>query len=146
VIVAFIDAYKPEFGVEPICRVLRDHNLPIATSTYDAFRKRPPSARAVSDKRLVEILKEVHRGNLGVYGARKMWHALKPRGEVIGRDQVARPMRLADARGVSRRKHVRPLATLIEVHSPDLVQRGWFRDAPDLVWVADFMCSSSDLV
>ena len=33
VIVAFIDAYKLVFGVEPICRVLRHHNLPIAPST-----------------------------------------------------------------------------------------------------------------
>ena len=42
-IVAFIDAYKLVFGVEPICRVLRDHNLPIAPSTYYAFKKRPPA-------------------------------------------------------------------------------------------------------
>jgi len=138
VIVAFIDAYKLVFGVEPICRVLREHNLPIAPSTYYAFKKRPPSARAVSDERLVEVVKEVHRDNFGVYGGRKMWHALKRKGEQIGRDQVARLMRAAGVRGVSRRKHVRPSPTLIEVRSPDLVRRAWFRDAPDLVWVADF--------
>ena len=138
-IVAFIDAYKQEFGVEPICRVLRDHNLPIAPSTYYAFKKRPASARAVSDERLVEVVKDVHRDNFGVYGSRKMWHALKRKGEQIGRDQVARLMRLAGVRGVSRRKRARPSAPLLpEVRSPDLVRRAWFRDAPDLVWVADF--------
>jgi hypothetical protein len=36
VIVAFIDAYRLEFGVEPICRVLRDHNVPIAPSNCNA--------------------------------------------------------------------------------------------------------------
>jgi len=87
----------------------------------------------------VEVVKEVHRDNFGVYGARKMWHALKRKGEQIGRDQVARLMRLAGVRGVSRRKRVRPSAPLLpEVRSPDLVRRAWFRDAPDLVWVADF--------
>lgn len=138
-IVAFIDAYKLVFGVEPICRVLRDHNVPIAPSTYYAFKKRSPSARAVSDERLVPVVKAVHEDNFGVYGARKMWHALKRKGEQIGRDQVARLMRAAGVRGVSRRKRVRPSAPLLpEVRSPDLVRRAWFRDAPDLVWVADF--------
>jgi transposase InsO family protein len=113
--------------------------LPIAPSTYYAFKKRPPSARAVSDERLVPVVKAVHEDNFGVYGSRKMWHALKRKGEQIGRDQVARLMRLAGVRGVSRRKRARPSVPLLpEVRSPDLVRRAWFRDAPDLVWVADF--------
>jgi len=93
VIVAFIDAYKLVFGVEPICRVLRDHNLPIAPSTYYARKSRPPSARSLSDARLLPIVKAVHRDNFDVYGVRKMWHALRRKGEVVGRDQVARLMR-----------------------------------------------------
>jgi putative transposase len=32
--VTFIDAHKQVFGVEPICRVLTQHGLPIAPSTY----------------------------------------------------------------------------------------------------------------
>ena len=35
------------FGVEPICRVLRDAGMQIAPSTYYAAKVRPPSARAV---------------------------------------------------------------------------------------------------
>ena len=128
----------PQCGVEPIFRILRDHNLPIAPSTYYAIKKRPPSARAVSDERLVPIVKAVHEDNCGGYGARKLWHALKRKGEDLGRDQVARLMRAAGLRGVTRRKRVRQAPALIEVRSPDLIQRGWFRDAPDLVWVADF--------
>jgi hypothetical protein len=139
VIVAFIDASKVLFGIEPICRVLRDHNLPIAPSTYYAFKKRPPSARAVSDERLVPIVKAVHEDNFGVSGARKLWHAFRRQGERVGRDQVARLMRLANVRGVSRRKRVRlSPPSPPEVRSPDLVRLEWFRDAPDLVWVADF--------
>ena len=48
-IVAYIDAYTRDFGVEPICRVLRDHDVPIAPSTYYAFKSRSPSARSRSD-------------------------------------------------------------------------------------------------
>ena len=43
--VAYINAYKNLFGVEPICRVLRDHNVPIAPSTYYAAKK-PASIRS----------------------------------------------------------------------------------------------------
>jgi putative transposase len=130
VIVAFIDAYKRAFGVEPICRVLRDHNLPIAPSTYYAFKKRARSTRSLSDDRLVPIVKEVHRENYSVYGVRKMWHALRRQGEALGRDQVARLMRAAGVRGVSRRR-VRPaIPTPPAFRAPDLVQRDWVRDFP----------------
>jgi len=139
VIVAFIDAYKGSYGVEPICRVLRDHNLPIAPSTYYAFKSRPRCARSLSDERLLPIVKAVHRDNFDVYGVRKMWHALRRKGEAVGRDQVARLMRCAGLRGITRRKRMRRAPSLPpEVRSPDLVRRAWFRDAPDLVWVCDF--------
>jgi hypothetical protein len=38
-IVAYIDAYKDRFGVEPICRVLSEHDMPIAPSTYYAHKR-----------------------------------------------------------------------------------------------------------
>ena len=86
-IVAFIDACKGTYGVEPICRVLRDHNLPIAPSTYYAHKRRPRCARSLSDERLLPIVKDVHRDNFDVYGVRKMWHALRRKGEALGRDR-----------------------------------------------------------
>jgi len=139
VIVAYIDAYKRAFGVEPICRVLRDHDVPIAPSTYYAFKKRARSTRSLSDDRLLPVVKEVHRDNYSVYGVRKMWHALRRKGEVLGRDQVARLMRAAGLRGVTRRRRVRPaIQALPAFRAPDLVQRDWVRHAPDVVWVADF--------
>ena len=39
----FIDGHKARFGVEPICRVLSEHGVPIAPSTYYAARHRPVS-------------------------------------------------------------------------------------------------------
>jgi putative transposase len=139
VIVAFIDAYKHVFGVEPICRVLQEQDLPIAASTYYAFKSRPRAARSISDERLQSILQGVHRENYGVYGVRKMWHALHRLGEQVGRDQVARLMRAAGLRGVSRLKRRRRVPEdASSVRAGDLVRREWFRDAPDAVWVCDF--------
>ena len=85
-ITAFIDTYKNHFGVEPICRVLKNHDLPIAPSTYYAAKNRPRSARQQSDERLLEIILRVHRENFGVYGVRKVWHALQQEGLAVGRD------------------------------------------------------------
>ncbi len=137
--VAYINAYKNLFGVEPICRVLRDHNVPIAPSTYYAAKKRQASARQQSDERLLEVIHRVHRENFGVYGVRKVWHALQHESIDVGRDQVARLMRVAGLKGMTRRRKVRTtIPTPSGVSSPDLVRRDWFQDAPDIVWVADF--------
>ena len=137
--VAYINAYKNLFGVEPICRVLRDHNVPIAPSTYYAAKKRQASARQQSDERLLEVIHRVHRENFGVYGVRKVWHALQHESIDVGRDQVARLMRIAGLKGMTRRRKVRTtIPTPSGVSSPDLVRRDWFQDAPDIVWVADF--------
>lgn len=52
-----------------------------------------------------------------------MWHALKHRDEVIGRDQVARLMRLAGLRGVALiRRRRRAASGMPEFRSRDLVR------------------------
>ena len=79
--------------------------------------------------------------NWGVYGARKLWHAARRAGHHIGRDQVARLMRLAGIAGTIRGKHrtVTTRRDQTEPRHPDLVQRGWHAPTgTDQLWVADF--------
>jgi putative transposase len=45
VVIAFIADHKDRFGVEPICRVLTEHGVKIAPSTYYAAQTRPASAK-----------------------------------------------------------------------------------------------------
>lgn len=52
--ITFIDDNRQRWGVEPICRV-----LPIAPSTYYAFRKRPPSDRTLRDEYLKSEIERV---------------------------------------------------------------------------------------
>jgi putative transposase len=66
--IAFIDAHRGDYGVEPICRV-----LPIAPSTYHdhAVKQRDPSRlppRAQRDLALKPEILRVHAENFGVYG------------------------------------------------------------------------------
>ena len=104
-IVAFIDDHKHEHGVEPICRVLTTHGIPIAPSTYYAFRSRPASRRALTDAGLVRLIAEVHQANYGVDGVRKVWHELRRQGHAdVARCTVERLMRINGLRGVSKAK------------------------------------------
>ena len=109
VVVDFIDAHRDRFGVEPICRVLTEHGVQIAPSTYYAARNRPPSARAVRDERCWPRSARVHADRelgRGLYGARKVWHQLRRGGGVaVGRWRAApveRLMRAAGLRGARR--------------------------------------------
>ena len=66
---AFIDAHRAEYGVEPICRV-----VPIAPSTYyEAKARHADPARAPArvrrDARLQPEIERVWRANRRVYGA-----------------------------------------------------------------------------
>jgi putative transposase len=57
----------------------------IAPSTYYATKNHTPSARELRDEELSEEITRVHTENLGVYGARKVWHELKREGTTVAR-------------------------------------------------------------
>ena len=111
----------------------------IAPSTYYAFKNRPPSARRQSDERLLPVIRKEFYANYECYGIRKIWQVLKHQECAVGRDQVARLMRIAGLQGKTRLKRIRTTyPNPGAFRSPDLVQREWNRAAPDRIWVADF--------
>ena len=136
---AFIDQYRTRFGVEPICRVLRERNVGIAPSTYYAYKSRPPSARTQRDAWLIEQIRQAHQDNYGVYGASKVWAQLNRQGTPVARCTVQRLMRQAGLRGVTRgRRKIRTTLTGAGTDYPvDLVERDFTASAPDRLWVAD---------
>jgi putative transposase len=68
-VVAFIEAYRGQFGVEPICRALRIVGVAISPSGYYAARARPPPARAVRDAALEKQVLRVYKDSGERYGA-----------------------------------------------------------------------------
>ena len=131
--ITYIDEHRGSFGVEPICQTLE-----IAPSSYYAARVRPPSARALRDAELSADISRIHQGNYAVYGARKLWRALRREGTAVGRDQVGRLMRglgLAGAvRGKTRRTTV---PSELSPRPADLVERVFSAPVPNRLWVAD---------
>jgi len=144
--VAFIDGHRARFGVEPICRVLSEHGVPIAPSTCYAARRRAVSARATRDAAVLAEIRRVRADRAlgrGVYGARKVFHQLARDGGVdarpVPRCQVERLMRADGLRGSVPGMAVRTTRADPSVtRPPDLVHRDFTARAVNLLWLVDF--------
>ena len=143
----FIDGHRDRFGVEPICRVLTEHGMQIAPSTYYAAKTRPASARSGRDADLSVEIARVHGDRSlgrGVAGVRKVWRLLQREGledrfGPIARCTVARLMREAGLRGAVRGRRIRTtVADEQAVRPPDLVERHFTAEAPNRLWIVDF--------
>ena len=137
--IAFIDAHREAYGVEPICE-----QLPIAPSTYYEAKARQtdPSRlprRARRDAELRSDIQRVHAANFGVYGARKVWRQLKRENVVAARCTIERLIRALELRGVVRGRHCRTTIPAANVERPlDRVNRQFRASRPNQLWVADF--------
>jgi putative transposase len=131
--IAYIDANRDRFGVEPICAL-----LPIAPSTYYAARRRPASARAARDAKLKVEITRIHAEHFGVYGARKVWRQLHREGIAVARCTVERLMGELHLEGVRRGKaHKTTTPEAAATRPADLVDRDFSATRPNQLWVAD---------
>ena len=137
--VAFIDAQRDAYGVEPICRM-----LPIAPSTYfrhkshhaDPSRR---SARAKRDDDLRAIIRRIWTEHHQVYGPRKVWRQMGRENLRAARCRVRRLMREMGLTGAVRGRawvtttQASPVAT---ERPADLVDRHFTATRPNQLWVA----------
>ncbi len=142
---AYVEAHKASFGVEPICEVLE-----VAPSTYYAALNRQPCARALRDAELKPEIERVYAHNRFVYGPRKVWRQLNREGIAISRCRTERLMRQMGIQGRSRaRKRRTTIPADVGLRPADLVDRKFVASRPNQLWVADitysaqlsFMCS-----
>jgi transposase InsO family protein len=137
--VAFVDAHRAEYGVEPICA-----ELPIAPSTYYEHQARQADpgrlpARVRRDAELCTSIQRVWGENFRVYGARKVWRQLRRDGIPVARCTVERLMGRLGLRGVVRGRRCRTTIPADIAERPlDRVQRQFTATRPDQLWVADF--------
>jgi len=128
-----IHAHQAEYSVAMMCRVLE-----VSTSGFYAWLTRPPSTRAIEDRILTEMIKTYHKDSFDTYGAPRIHADLKDAGIRIGRKRVARLMRVAGLRGVSRRRFVKTTKRdKTQRAARDLVERKFEATRPNELWVAD---------
>jgi putative transposase len=137
--IAFIDAHRAVYGVEPICRV-----LPIAPSTYHerAARRADPARlppRAQREVRLRAEIRRVWEANFRVYGVRKVWRQLRREGLAIARCTTARLMKQMGLCGATRGKTVKTTISNKAAPCPrDKVNRQFHAPRPNALWLSDF--------
>lgn len=86
--------------------MLSEHDVPIAPSTYFARRAQGFVTQAAwDDAHMANRLHDLWLANRGLYGAEKLWTAALDDGLAVGRDQVARLMRILGIEGVRRGRH-----------------------------------------
>jgi putative transposase len=111
--------------------------LGVSSSGYYAWVKRQPSRRAESDTTLIGEIRAAHAASRGTYGAPRVHAELATKGIRAGRKRIARLMSQAGLAGVSRRKFVTTTVKGDSRQAPDLVERNFTAEGPDLLWVAD---------
>jgi putative transposase len=126
--------HQAELPVHTMCRV-----LDVSASGYYAWRERPPSRRTIENAVLTERIRTIHADSDATYGMPRVRAELAEQGTAVGRKRVARLMRSARIRGVSRRRGfiVTTQRDQRQRPAPDLVNRRFVADAPNRLWVAD---------
>lgn len=128
-----MSAYQAIFSIRAMCRVLE-----VSASGYYAWRQRVMSIRATEDEQLQQRIRTIHLLSRQTYGAPRIHAELQEEGTRVSRKRVARLMNEANLRGVSRRKStVTTRRDRSARPAPDLVDRKFAADAPNVLWVAD---------
>lgn len=113
--------------------------LGVSTSGYYEWLGRPESPRALRDRELTKMIREIHEQSRGTYGWPRIHAELTlGLGEQVNHKRVARLMRAAGIQGLYRRRRrgctVRDLADPL---AADLVNRQFTVDEPDRLWLTD---------
>ena len=123
-------AYQACYPIATMCRLLG-----LSASGYYAWNKRAPSLRRRSNAQLLERVRTIHERSGGTYGAPRVHAQLQHEGVVVGYNRVARLMREAGLRGVTRRRWVcTTQRDRLAQPAADLVRREFTAAAPDQLW------------
>ena len=130
---ACVDRRRDRYPVRMMCRLLS-----VSASGYYAWRTRPESLRAASDRTLMAEIRRVHQDSKGVYGSPRVHAELKAKGIHVGRHKVARLMRLARLRGCPKRRfRVTTQRDPSHAVAKNLLKQNFAADSPNQRWAAD---------
>ena len=113
--------------------------LKVSASGFYDWCQRPPSQRQQANATLTTQIREAFVASDETYGMPRIRAELQEAGVVASRKRIARLMRLAQIRGVSRRRSF-CVTTERNVHhrpAPDLVKREFVATDINQLWVAD---------
>ena len=128
-----IDRRRKQYPVRMMCRVFK-----VSRSGYYAWRVRPESHRAKTDRELTHVIRRIHIDSDGVYGAAKITAELKEEGHQCGRHKVARLMRRAGLKGCPKRRfRVTTQRDPSHAVADNLLEQDFSAQTPNERWASD---------
>lgn len=116
-----------------MCRVLH-----VSRSGYYIWLKSEPSKRTIENNKLIEQIHLIHKQSKETYGSPRITKELRARYYLVSRPRVARLMKKAKIRSITKKKFV---VTTFSKHgfalSPNLLNREFNPDQQGKVWVSD---------
>ena len=126
-------ANQAEYSIQ-----LMSRTLGVSRSGFYAHHSRPPSTRQVTDDALTNRVATIYKASNQTYGAPRIHAELAEDGINVCRKRIERLMKARGLRGVSRRKFVVTTERNPRARpASDLVDRNFYADAPNVLWVAD---------
>ena len=129
----FIEDHQDEFPVQRLCKVLG-----VSPSGYYAWQTRPVSLRAQANEKLLPEIRAIHSRSRKTYGSPRVHAELTADGFRVGKNRVARLMRVENLRGQRKQKQPR---TTNSQHShpvaPNHLNREFHATRPNEKWLAD---------
>jgi putative transposase len=129
-----VNANQAVMSVRTMCRVLG-----VSSSGFYDWQERSPSKTSIANAVLTERIRRIHAQSDATYGMPRVRAELIEQGERVSGKRIARLMRLACIRGVSRRRGfvVTTQRDKEQRCAPDLVKRAFVAEGPNRLWVAD---------
>lgn len=122
--------------------------MKVSARTYRSWKADEPAPRVVTDALILNALHDLEKPDKKtgrpkpevLYGRRKMRVRLQRNGfPEISKHTVDRLMRVAGMKGLVRgRKTTTTIRSKDKIRAKDLLNRNFFTDAPNKVWVTDF--------
>lgn len=130
---AFIEAHRPQWRLQTMCRVLG-----VSKAGYFCWRDGREPPRRSSDRALTVEIRAIHDRHRQVYGSPRIHRQLRAQGTRVGRKRVERLMREAGIHVPPRRRHV--VTTDSDHDQPiaaNLLEQDFHAQAPNTRWVTD---------
>ena len=128
-----IDRRRSQYPVNMMCRVLK-----VSRSGFYAWRVRPESQRAKTDREVTQAIERLHKASKGTYGSPRITADLRDEGHRYGKHKVARLMRLAGLKGCPQRRF--RVTTQRDPSHPvadNLLDQDFTAEAPNQRWASD---------
>lgn len=129
----FIQKHLSDYKVSRLIEVLG-----VSASGFYAWRNRPESDRARTNRALLTKIAVFHQASRRVYGSPRIHRDLTDQGEKVGVNRVARLMRASNIQSKMTKKFVITTDSRNTVApAPDHLQRNFKTNKPNMAWVSD---------